>query len=234
MAWTRDGMRKSSKNTSWANAYTYSLYAFYKLVLKDDTTAAKYGITSEQRLDYAGKVALNLGTNLTYLSGNGSASITIPTLNKWNTTTTVSFGDLWYNMQTDQDWIYNRYQAGNIFEMLAYADVTKDLENVDIPNGVGVLTWNSEKVKQMAINQLNYMLGVNPWDVSFILGVGDKNDAHPHHRAANPEGKNMPGANYKYKPPTGALFGGVTPGLTNSWIPDNKSGEDYHKSETCA
>ncbi len=233
MAYTRDGMRKSSKNTSWANGYTYALYAFYKLLLKDDETAAKYGISSEKRLDYAGKVALNLGTNLTYLSGNGTESITVPTLNKWNPNTTVSFGNLWYNMQTDQDWIYNRYQAGNIFEMLAYADVTKDLENVDLPNGVGVLSWNSEKVKQMAINQLNYMLGVNPWDVSFILGVGDKNDAHPHHRAANPEGKNMPGANYKYRPPTGALFGGVTPGLTNSWIPDNKSWEDYHKSETC-
>ena len=68
---------------------------------------------------------------------------------------------------------------------------------------------------------------------SSILGIGDKNDAHPHHRAANPEGKNQPGAGYKYRPPVGALYGGVTPGATNSMVPDNKSWEDYHKSETC-
>ena len=43
----------------------------------------------------------------------------------------------------------------------------------------------------------------------------------------------MPGANYKYNPPTGALFGGVRPGLTNSWVPSNKSWEDYTISETC-
>lgn len=239
MAWGRDGMRKSFKNTSWANAYTYALYAFYKLLLKDEATAAKYGISNEKRLDYAARVGLTMGTNLVAVSGQGSTSITIPTLNKWNTSS-VSFGDLWYNMQTDQTWIYNRYQAGNIFEMFAYYDVTKDLEYVDLPGGVGIQTWNSEKVKQVAINQMNYLLGVNPWDVSYILGIGDKNDAHPHHRAANPEGKNQPGAAYKYNPPVGALYGGVTPGAmdyvtgkSNSIVPDNKSWEDYHKSETC-
>ena len=239
MAWGRDGMRKSFKNTSWANAYTYALYAFYKLLLKDDATAAKYGISSEKRLDYAARVGLTMGTNLVAMKVEGSEKISIPTLNKWNTET-VSFGDLWYNMQTDQTWIYNRYQAGNIFEMLAYADVTKDLELIDLPGGVGIQTWNSERIRQVAINQLNYLLGVNPWDVSYILGIGDKNDAHPHHRAANPEGKNQPGAAYKYNPPVGALYGGVTPGAmdyvtgkSNSIVPDNKSWEDYHKSETC-
>lgn len=231
MAWNRDGMRKSSKNTSWANAYTYTLYGFYKLLLKDEETGKRYGIDNKTRLKYAENVALILATNLSYLSGSGAESISIPTLNGM---TPVSYGDLWYNMQTDQTWIYNRYQAGNIFEVLAYSEVTKDLEGVPLPQK-GVQNWNSAAMKKLGINQLNYMLGVNPWDVSFLLGVGDKNDAHPHHRAANPEGKNMPGANYVYNPPTGALFGGVTPNDANgnAWAPSTMSWEDYHLSETC-
>ena len=231
MAWNRDGMRKSSKNTSWANAYTYTLYGFYKMLLKDEETGKKYGIDNKTRLTYAENVALILGTNISYLGGSGSNGIDIPTLNG---TSTLKWGDLWYNMQTDQTWIYNRYQAGNIFEVLAYSDVTKDLEGVQLPQK-GVQNWNSKAMQQLGINQLNYMLGVNPWDVSFLLGVGDKNDAHPHHRASNPEGKNMPGANYKYNPPTGALFGGVTPSVSdgNAWAPSTMSWEDYHLSETC-
>lgn len=231
MAWNRDGMRKSSKNTSWANAYTYTLYGFYKMLLKDEATGLKYGIDNKTRLKYAENVALIMGANISYLSGSGSDGISIPTVNG---PATISWGDLWYNMQTDQTWIYNRYQAGNIFEVLAYSDVTKDLEGVQLPQK-GVQNWNSKAMEKLGINQLNYMLGVNPWDVSFLLGVGDKNDAHPHHRASNPEGKNMPGANYKYNPPTGALFGGITPSTKNgnAWAPSTMSWEDYHLSETC-
>ncbi len=228
-AWSRDGMRKSHKNTSWANAYTYTLYGFYRLLLKDTETAAKYGISESNRLWYAENVAYMMAENLSNMSGSGGSSITIPGRNNaYN----ISYGDLWYNMATDQTWIYNRYQAGNIFEVFAYADVTKDLEYVALPQK-GKQNWNSAAMKQLGINQLNYMLGVNPWDVSFMLGVGDKNDAHPHHRASNPEGKNMPGAAYKYTPPTGALFGGITPGDENSWEPSTRSWEDYHLSETC-
>ena len=62
-------------------------------------------------------------------------------------------------MLTDQTWIYNRYQAGNIFEVFAYADVTKDLEGVKLPQK-GVQNWHSAEVKQLGINQLNYMLGI--------------------------------------------------------------------------
>lgn len=231
MAWNRDGMRKSSKNTSWANAYTYTLYGFYKLLLVDDATAQKYGISHDKRLKYAEAVAYTLAENLRNMSGSGSSSITLPGV--YNDPT-LTYGDLWYNMQTDQTWIYNRYQAGNIFEVFAYADVTKDLEGVKLP-GKGQRMWHSKEVKQLGINQLNYMLGMNPWDVSYLLGIGDKNDAHPHHRASNPEGKNMPGAAYKYNPPVGALYGGITPSVSagNDMAPDGRSWEDYHKAETC-
>ena len=219
-------MRKSTKNTSWANAYTYALYGFYKMLLKDTETGLKYGIDDKTRLTYAENVALTLGTNIYYLGVNGSQSISIPTLH--GISEPVSYGDLWYTMLTDQDWIYNSYQAANILEVLAYSDVTKDLEGIELPQ-YGVQNWNSATMKQLGINQLNYLLGVNPWDISFVYGVGDKNDAHPHHRAANPEGKNMPGLNYKYAVPTGALIGWGAPGSKNSMAPGaSTSYGDYH------
>ena len=228
-AGSRDGMRKSS-NTDWANVQTYALYAFYKLLLRDEATAASFGISKEDRLWYAENVAYMLANNVAARSGEGSTSITIP--HPSNGTANVSASDLWYQMQYQMAWIYNRYQAGNIFDVFAYADVTKDLEGIRLPQK-GVQNWNSAKMKQLGINQLNYLFGVNPWDISFLIGVGDKSDNHPHHRAANPEGKNMPGAGYKYNPPTGAIFGGVPPEGNNEWIPSTLSWEDYYKSETC-
>jgi hypothetical protein len=232
MAWSRDGMRKSTKNTSWANAHTYALYGFYKMLLKNTETGLKYGIDDETRLAYVENVALALGTNVTYMSANGSQSISIPNLSTGGAGEPLYYGDLWYTMKTDQSWIYNRYQMGNIFEVLAYADVTKDLDGVTLPQ-TGAHNWNAEDMKKLGINQLNYTFGVNPWDISFVYGVGDKNDAHPHHRASNPEGKNMPGLNYKYACPVGGLLGGTLPGDENSWIPSTLSWEDYHISETC-
>ena len=228
-AGSRDGMRKSS-NTDWANVHTYALYAFYKLLLRDEETAASFGISKDDRLWYAENVAFMLANNVASRTGEGSTSITIP--HPSNGSATVSASDLWYQMQYQMAWIYNRYQAGNIFDVFAYADVTKDLEGIRLPQK-GVQNWNSAKMKQLGINQLNYLFGVNPWDISFLIGVGDKSDNHPHHRAANPEGKNMPGAGYKYTPPTGAIFGGVPPEGTNEWVPSTLSWEDYFKSETC-
>ena len=107
MAYTRDGMRKNA-NTSWANVYAYSLYTFYKLLLKDDATALKYGISTEtttaqskeQRLWYAENVALMLGTNLvnkSFYNGSKSGTIAIPNLNS----TTFTYDATWFTMATD-------------------------------------------------------------------------------------------------------------------------------------
>ncbi len=231
------GFLKNGKNTSWANSYAYATYALYKLILADENRAInEYGLTAEERLNAIEDCIVNMIFNLGDVS-MGSATIVLPKSTGWNgigwKMNAVKYDPIWYSMQTDQDWIYNRYQAGNIFEVLAYADVAKDIEkqNLTLPN-MGAVDWKADEMKQLGINQLNYMFGVNPWDISFVYGVGDKNDAHPHHRAANPEGRNT-SDNYKYACPTGALFGGIPPGTTNSLVPDNMSWEDYHKSETC-
>jgi len=227
---------KEVKNTSWANNYTYGLYAFYKLILSTEAKAQEYGISPAQRLEYIEDVVTTMAANIGDMSTSGSSeSIQLPQGAAMWKQYRAAYHPLWFNMHTDQTWIYNRYQAGNIFDVMAYADVTKDLENMTFPN-LGVPDWKSEEMTQLATKQMSYMLGLNPWDISMLLGVGDKNDAHPHHRAANPEGKNVPGGDYGYTPPTGALFGGVTPGNvsgTDVILPASMSWEDYHISETC-
>ena len=232
------GFFKDGANTDWASTFTYALYAFYKLILKDEATAASYGIDNNRRLEYAEDIAYTMSTNVSAVSytDGASESIVLPKGGGWTSDGTVKYEPLWYTMKTQQDWIYNRYQLGNTIDVLTYADVTKDLEGVKLPQN-GAQNWKSTEMFQLGINQLNYMLGMNPWDISFIYGIGDKNDAHPHHRAANPEGKNMPGAGYPYKVPVGALLGGVKAGV--AWDPLGRGGasgtswEGYEISEVC-
>ena len=225
---------KNSKNTSWANSHSYALYALYKLILSDSKKAKAFGLTEEERLNAIEDCLASMIVNLGDVSGSGT-TMTLPTTDVGWKGNTFQYDPTWYSMQTDQTWIYNRYQMGNIFEVLAYADVAADIEK----QGIKLPTMESTDLKasdmrQLGINQLNYIFGVNPWDISFVYGVGDKNDAHPHHRAANPEGKNTPGLNYKYVCPVGGLLGGNSPiADTSSWVPANMSWEDYHISETC-
>ena len=60
----------------------------------------------------------------------------------------------------------------------------------------------------IGMDNLNYNLGMNPWDISFVMGIGDKNLQHPHNRASNSEGYNAGGLPYPYRSPKGALMGG--------------------------
>lgn len=230
------GMLKNPKNTNWANAHSFALYALYKLILADKTKAtSEYGLTEAERLAAIEDCLADMIANLGDVSGTGTGSIVLPKGDISWTQNTVSYNPTWYTMFTDQKWNFNHYQAGNIFEVLAYADVAADIEKqgVTLP-AMASTGLKASEMRQLGINQLNYMLGVNPWDVSFVYGIGDKNDAHPHHRAANPEGKNTPGFNYKYACPVGALFGGTVPGDSSSLVPENEtSWKDWEKSETC-
>ena len=230
------GMLKNVKNTSWANAHSFALYALYKLILADKTKATEeYGLTEEERLAAIEDCLADMIANLGDMSVYETASIELPTGGVPWKTNIIKYDPTWYTMMTDWDMGYNRYQMGNIFEVLAYADVAADIEK----QGIKLPTMESTDLKasemrQLGINQLNYMLGMNPWDISFVYGIGDKNDAHPHHRASNPEGKNSPGLNYKYTCPVGGLAGVRTPSATNSWVPEREpSWDDWPSSEAC-
>ncbi len=229
---------KNIINTSWSNSYAYALYALYKLILADKTKATEeYGLTEEERLNaiedcFADMIA-NLG-DMSYYGSDKKTSIVLPKGDIGWITNEVSYDATWYSMRTEQEQIYNRYHVGNIFEVLAYADVAADIEKQGIKFPTMASTGlKASEMRQLGINQLNYLLGVNPWDISFVYGIGDKNDAHPHHRAANPEGKNSPSLNYKYVCPVGGLLGGAQPSATNSWVPDTLSWLDFKFSETC-
>lgn len=226
------GFLKNVKNTSWDNAYTYALYAFYKLILQTPEQATLYGINETKRLEYIEDVIANMIYNVSDMSSGGLTSMLLPSGSIGSKSTTVSFDPIWFTMFTDQTWNYNRYQMGNIFEVLAYADVAFNLEKqgIQLPN-ISSPDWKADEMFQLGVNQLNYMLGVNPWDVSFIYGIGDKNDNHPHHRASNPEGRNTAFLEYKYVPPVGALYGGITPDNNNSIVPSSMSWIDYMQSE---
>ena len=230
MAWNRDGMRKSSRTTGWASTHTYALYAFYKMLLKDSTIAAKYGISDKARINYIENIVSAMAINLAYISGNGNSKIELPVegLPLW-------FDDTWYTTLAQSAWVYNHYQIGNIFDVFSYADVVKDIEKQGdaLPN-IAKTSLKTSEMFQLGTNELNYLFGVNPWDISLVYGVGDKNDAHPHHRAANPEGRSTSGQAYNYQCPVGGLWGGYEPKDTS--IIDNegiKDWEHYYSSETC-
>ena len=231
------GFLKNVKTTGWANSYTFAIYALYKLILADKNKAInQYGLTEDEWLNAVEDCVANLIYNVSDMSeGTGNASIELPMGSIIWKPNKVTYDADWFNMASPSgEWIYNRYQAGNIFDVMAYVDVAKSIEaqGLTLPH-MGTPNWKTDEMQQLAINQMNYMLGVNPWDISFIYGVGDKNDAHPHHRASNPEGTNVPGSPYPYKVPTGAFLGGIKPGGTNSFVPKTMSWEDYEKSEVC-
>ena len=230
MALTREGMRKLSRNTGWGNTHTYALYTFYKMLLKDSTTATKYGISDKARINYIENTVSAMAINLAYIGDNGTSTIELPA-----GASPFSFDDIWYTTFIQSPWLHNHYLVGNIFDVFAYADIAKDIEKQGdaLPN-IAKANLKTSEMFQLGINELNYLFGVNPWDISLVYGVGDKNDAHPHHRAANPEGRMTPGQVYNYQCPVGGLWGGYEPKDTS--IIDNdglKDWEHFYSSEAC-
>ena len=221
-------------NTGWAGAHTYALYALYKLILSDKAKATKeFGLTEAEWLSAIEDCVIDMIANLGYVS-DGTETITLPQGDIGWTSNSINYASPWYTMHNGNVWIINRGHVGNIFDVLAYADVAADLEknNIKLPT-LKTPNWKADETRQLGINQLNYMLGMNPWDISFVYGIGDKNDAHPHHRASNPEGRTAPTPRYKYRPPVGGVFGGKEPNDVNSMVPSTLSWEDYRLSDIC-
>lgn len=198
-------MAKLNNPPSWpmdfqqTNAMAY--YSFAKLILKDPATAAKYGFTTAERDDVLSRLTRDLW-ELARGASNGG------------TNTPINGIDVLppYNlMWVSSDWGFNRYNMGAVNMLFMLWDLTGDSRYL----GYG-------------IDNLDYNLGRNPWDLSFMMGAGDKNLQHPHNRAANPDGYNAGGFPYEYKCPRGALMGGSHPSKTlkDDW-------NDYTVTETC-
>lgn len=231
MAMHNPTLLKNIANHDWDNVHSAALYTFHKLILRDSAEAASYGVRNEtERRKLQEKTIFTLICNLADV-GSGSASITLPRSDLGWKGSIVKYDPTWFGMHTQQNWVWNRYQAGNSSELFFYYDITGDLEGRPLPNNPANTDWKRDDIRKLLVRQMDFFLGVNPWDMSMILGLGDKTPNHPHHRAANPEGRNTPGNFYKYVVPTGAVYGGKAPDATGLWGVDHY--DDYKFTETC-
>jgi hypothetical protein len=112
--------------------------------------------------------------------------------------------------------------------MFCYYDVASRIQGMELPNTPVSVNWKTDEIKSNLVRMLDYLFGVNPWDICMVNGIGSKNFNHPHHRASNPELRNSV-PEYDYHHPTGALFGGINP--VNTLYSDNAN--DYQSSDIC-
>ncbi|MDB5106199.1 MAG: glycoside hydrolase family 9 [Fibrobacteres bacterium] len=186
--------------TDYENVHAFVLYGLAKLITESPGTAASYGLTPAVA-DSLRKDCIAALYNSIRIGSNGSG----------NPAPGIHADEPYHGVFTSVDWGFNRYNMGIVAELFMYWDLTGDRAYHDI-----------------GMDNLNYNLGMNPWDISFIMGTGEKNLQHPHNRAANPEGYNAGGLPYAYRSPKGALMGGCKPGATliDDW-------ELYTNTETC-
>lgn len=201
--------------TDYQNIHSYVLFAFQKMILSNPTVAAEYGLSETER------DSLSMRTMATFRklidnSTNDGDSLVLENPG-------VGSGDPHegpsklhvitpYNLVwTSFDWGVMRYNMGTAVSIFLMYELTGD-----------------ERYLKVALDNMYFILGANPWDISFLMGAGEKNPQHPHNRASNPDGYNAGSMPYKYKCPIGALMGAREP--TKTLIEDwNK----YTSTETC-
>jgi hypothetical protein len=202
---------KMTANTDWTSTQTHVLWGFFRLVLNDKALCEKLSLTEQDRLSLIEKTMTNLMANLSSI-GLGTQVITLPDGATW-IPSAVKYDLPWFTMLTQMEWVYNRYQAGNITDLYYYYDIASRIQGMQLPNTPASTNWKANDVKNILVRMFDYQLGVNPWDISMIYGIGSKNFNHPHHRAANPELRNC-NLDYTYRHLVGALQGGYRPPST--------------------
>lgn len=206
------------------NLVALALPMFHRLILRDSAAAAAFGVSApreRRRLEL--QAALAMGASLSNLGGpvRAGSTDTIGLPRDAYGRNLLSFDSLWYSLPPPLgvSGFWNTYQAAAIATLFLYADIASDLEDGGVPSPTAGTGWNAQRVRGLATRSLDGLLGVNPWDLSLVHGIGSKNPNHPHHRTSNPEGRNLPFA-YTYQTPIGAVHPGVDPStyaLTDSY-----------------
>ena len=106
-------------------------------------------------------------------------------------------------MMTQMEWGWNKYQAGNSTDIYYYYDIASDIAGTELPHTPASTDWKIPEMKQLLIHFMGYFLGINPWDICMVTGIGAKNFNHVHHRVANPD-LSTSMSNYYYRHPVGA------------------------------
>ena len=194
--------------TDYENVFSYVLFSMAKLILPNDSTAIKFGVKVEPEYNERDTLFTRVLATFVRLVQDGTQGDSIVReYSNGNFTVVPPYNLTW----TSSDWGFNRYNLGATNAVFMLYDITKD-----------------ERYLKVALDNLYYNLGANPWDISFLMGAGDKNLNHPHNRAANPDGYDAGGLPYEYKCPRGALMGGAAPHkiLLDDW-------RDFTATETC-
>lgn len=187
--------------TDYQTAHAFVVYGLAKLILPDAATATRFGVPSATRDSLLTDIQAHMAKSIN-IGSNGSKLIG---------TTGMHADEPYHGLFTSVEWGFNRYNLGMVTEVFMYYDLT-----------------GNKAYAEVGIDNLNYLLGANPYDISFVMGCGDRNLQHPHNRASNPDGGNQGGSPYPYTIPTGAVMGGVMPGkpLSDIW-------QEYIATETC-
>ncbi len=193
--------------TDYENVHTYVLFSFLKLILANKDTALTYNVGELER-----DTLIQRATNsLRRATADGTKGDKLIWDNRWGKIHAVPPYDILYPTA----WGLNRYNMGAANAVFMLSEV--------LPEGE-----EKQAYFNLALENIYYTLGANPWDISFMMGAGDKNQNHPHNRTSNPDGYDAGGKPYKYRCPRGALMGGYFPDMTleDYW-------QDYTKTETC-
>lgn len=189
--------------TDFENSHAFVLFGFAKLILRDAPTAARFGVEPARRDSLLGFLRDRLKRYVQEGSAGANGS-PFPG-------TDIRADIPYHGLFTSVDWGFDRYNMGVALEALMYFDLTGE-----------------SAYEEAGLDNMHYLLGANPYDVSFVMGCGDRNLQHPHYRAANPDGYNQGGTAYPYRTPIGAVMGGTRPDriLLDEW-------DIYDNTESC-
>ncbi len=116
------------------------------------------------------------------------------------------------------EWGSNRYAAASAFIMTQYADALyRRSETGDADEAAKALDF--------AVAQVDYVLGDNSADQSFLVGFGNNFPLNPHHRAASGQGEYDPGNNLH------TIYGAMVGGPINTNGEYNDVRHDYQSNE---
>ncbi len=218
---------KGVANNDWANRHALALYAFARLILLDPDTARTCGVRSEaERANLLRHVVAGMQNNLVNLSTGTAKAFDLPRLDPNDQPLSLSTENRWFTLPLQQDWMAPGYVAGNAAELLMYADVIEALQSGKGGTALAAVDWPLQAATSLALRQTDWILGLNHWDISFLAGVGAKNQQDAHHRAANPDGRYTM-ISYQYRTPVGGLWGFAPSDTSKVKI----SWPDYHHSE---
>jgi len=197
-----------------------ALHAFARLILLDKDSALALGVRDEpERELLLMRVLSGMQENLGDISG-GPVGFKFPKVDEHLLYPKCGGDTAWGLLYVDSYLGMGVSCASNAAELLRYADLAAAMRKGYGGAELAAKTWPVEEVTAMALRHLDYLLGTNPWGVSFVAGVGTKSLSHPSHRAANPDGSDMLVPNYGYTVPVGALYAGALPSggmLLDSW-----------------